>query len=53
MSTLKVNFDFENMSDASMNSEEFENVDEYTDSEIDLQKPENILKLCLNQLERD
>lgn len=27
-STLKINFDFENMSDASMDSDEFENIDE-------------------------
>lgn len=29
MSTLKINFDFESMSDASIDSDRFENVDEH------------------------
>ena len=37
MSTLKINFDFENMSDASMDSDEFENLDEFAD------KKQNVL----------
>ena len=32
MSTLKINFDHENMSDASIDSQDFQNCDEYSEA---------------------
>ena len=34
MSTLEVNFEWENMSDTSMDSEDFENNDEFSDTQL-------------------
>ena len=34
MSTLEVNFEWENMSEASMDSEDFEDIGEFSDAEL-------------------
>ena len=51
-STLKINFDFENMSDASMDSHEFENIDEigsqYNHFKLNLHENQNQTDLNLN-----
>ena len=39
-STLQINFDFENMSDSSMDSDEFENLDEFADKKENVLRPE-------------
>lgn len=43
MSTMKINFEFECMSDVSMDGDEFENIEEYCDKEMDELKLESLL----------